>query len=62
MSNANAHMEQVKRERRTEEKVRALDAADIVEWIHRLEDEITDLEETADYLEGEMKEALQMRD
>lgn len=27
------------RERKTEERVRAMDAMDIVEWIHRLEDE-----------------------
>jgi len=36
-------MEQIKRERKTESEVRALDAGDIVVWIHRLEDEISGL-------------------
>ena len=37
-------MAQVKREGSTETKVRAMDAHDVVEWIHRLEDEIEALE------------------
>jgi len=38
-------LKEIMRERETEEKVRALDACDIVQWIHRLEDEIKQLEE-----------------
>ena len=37
-------MAQVKREHATETKVRAMDAHEIVEWVHRLEDEIEALE------------------
>ncbi len=37
-------MAQVKREHATEMKVRSMDAHEIVEWIHRLEDEIEALE------------------
>lgn len=31
-------VEQVKRERETEERVRAMDASEIVDWVHSLED------------------------
>ena len=41
-------MAKVKRESATEMKVRAMDAHEIVEWIHRLEDEIEKLEEGAE--------------
>ena len=44
MSNHEAHMTQVRRERETESEVRSLDADDIVRWIHRLEDEVGELE------------------
>ena len=42
------HMDQIRRERATEAKVRAIDADDIVAWIHELEDTIADLEEYAE--------------
>ena len=41
------HMDQIRRERATEAKVRAIDADDIVAWIHELEDTIADLEDEA---------------
>lgn len=37
---------QIERERLTEKKVRDLDACEIVEWIHKLEDQIERLEKT----------------
>jgi len=38
-------LRQIRREQETEERVRCMDAADIVEWIHELEDKIESLEE-----------------
>lgn len=35
-----SEMDQIKRERLTEETVRGLDVHEIIEWIHSLEDEI----------------------
>lgn len=43
-------MAQVVRERRTEERIRAKDAADIVEEIHGMEDEVASLRESLDEL------------
>ena len=45
MSNYAAHMEKIKRERMTEAEVRSMDADDVVRWIHRLEDDISELRE-----------------
>lgn len=39
-------MKKVKRKSATETLVETMDAYEIVEWIHKLEDEITVLEET----------------
>ncbi len=41
-------MVEAKRESATETKVRAMDAYEIVQWIHRLEDEIEVLESDQD--------------
>ena len=41
-------MAEVTRETKTEQKIRAMDAYDIVAWIHRLEDEIEALEAKPD--------------
>lgn len=46
-------MEVVARERETEEKVRSMDAHEIVEWIHDLEDMIEEYEELYGILEEE---------
>lgn len=43
---------QARRETYTEAKVRAMDAYEIVEWIHRLEDEIEELEMARDQAEA----------
>ena len=43
MNGHEKHMKQIKRERKTECKVRALDDSDIVHWVHKLEDEIVEL-------------------
>ena len=40
-----SEMDQIRRQRITEEKVRKLDAYEIVDWIHFLEDEIEELRE-----------------
>lgn len=47
-SSYESHMNQIRRERETEQKVRALDAGDIVAWIHELEDEIEELKNDND--------------
>jgi len=41
---ASSPMEQIVRERQTEEKIRSLDACEVVAWIHDLEDRIQALE------------------
>lgn len=44
MSGYDAQMKAIRRERETEAKVRSMEAHEIVELIHRLEDEIKGLE------------------
>ena len=54
---------QVARERTTEELVRKLDAYEIVEWIHRLEDEAESREAEVEWLREAITEANEaMRD
>ena len=48
-----AHMAQIQRERRTEAEVRAMDADDIVQWLHSLEDRL-------DEMKGERTELLEV--
>lgn len=51
-------MEQVKRERETEERVRAMDAPEIVDWIHSLEDSYQTLEEANQELADSLERIL----
>ena len=53
MSDYQSLMATIQRERITEEKVRAMDAAEIVEWVHKLEDQIEELELTVENLNYE---------
>jgi len=48
-------MDKIQRERRTEDRVRAMDAAEIVEWIHLLEDTALEWEDRIAELEAENK-------
>jgi uncharacterized protein YydD (DUF2326 family) len=46
----------IKRERRTEERVRSLDAHEIVEWIHLLEDAALENEDRIAELKAQIEE------
>ena len=49
MSDYKALTDKIRRERETEEKVRRLDASDIVDWVHGLEDELERLRAERDF-------------